>query len=148
MQELRPAVVAKDNLLPHLDGIRAPRRLIASVSASRVLMLTTFDADQHVCDAFQAGASGFLLKNAPEEQLVAAVHAVAAGDAPLAPDITRRMIERFMTRPTRGEEAAVRTLTDREAPRADDDRPGLSNGEIADELYLSTGTVKTHVNES
>ena len=109
-------------------------------------MLTTFDAEKHVYDAFRAGASGFLLKNAPSEHLVDAVHAVHAGEALLTPAITRRLIERFIEAPAAGEGTAVASLTDREREVLTLIAQGLSNQEIATRLQLSAGTVKTHVN--
>ena len=109
-------------------------------------MLTTFDADRHVYDAFRAGASGFLLKNAPSDQLVGAVRAVAAGEALLAPGITRRLIERFIEAPAGPAAGRFDVLTDREREVLILVAHGRSNREIADQLYLSPGTVKSHVN--
>lgn len=145
-RELAPDVIVMDIRMPDVDGIDATRQIVRAGSASRVLMLTTFDADQHVYEAFRAGASGFLLKNAPSEQLVAAVHAVAAGDSLLAPGITRRLIARFTAEPQPGSESSLATLTERERAVLTLIARGLSNAEIAAELHLSVGTVKTHVN--
>ena len=98
-RRLRPDVVLMDVRMPELDGIEATRRLLAEVSGTKVVMLTTFDMDEYVYEALNAGASGFLLKDTPPEQLVAGIHAVASGDALLAPAITRRVIEEFVRRP-------------------------------------------------
>lgn len=143
---LRPDVAVMDIRMPHLDGIEATRQILRSQSTTRVLMLTTFDADKHVYDAFRAGASGFLLKNAPSAHLVHAVHAIAAGDALLAPAITRRLIERFIEQPAKGTYAPIATLTDREREVLTLIAHGMPNQEIAARLSLSPGTVKTHVN--
>jgi DNA-binding NarL/FixJ family response regulator len=144
--ELLPDVVVMDIRMPLMDGIQATREIIRAGCPSKVLILTTFDAEQHIYDAFRAGASGFLLKNAPSEQLIDAVHAVAAGDALLAPGITRRLIARFIEQPAPGSDAAVAVLTEREREVLILVAAGMSNQEIADRLHLSQGTVKTHVN--
>jgi DNA-binding NarL/FixJ family response regulator len=146
VHELAPDVVVMDLRMPNVDGIEATRRIVASGSRSRVLMLTTFDADRHVYDAFRAGDSGFLLKNSPSEQLVDAVHSVSTGEALLAPTLTRRLIERFLAAPDPSAEATLEPLTERERVVLRLIARGLSNSEIAGELYLSVGTVKTHVN--
>lgn len=143
--ELHPDVVLMDIRMPDMDGIEATRHLTRTGSPTRVLMLTTFDVDQYVYEAFRAGASGFLLKNAPAERLVEAVHAVAAGDALLAPELTRRLIERYLERPLPGNDDRLQTLSGREREVLTLIARGLANQEIADSLFLSPGTVKTHV---
>jgi DNA-binding NarL/FixJ family response regulator len=121
---------------------------MSDTSAPRVLMLSTFDLDEHVYDAMKAGASGFMLKNAPPEQLASAVRTVASGEALLAPAITRRLIENFVQRPRAGADRPERLaeLTERELDVFRRIARGLSNAEIAAELFLSEATVKTHVN--
>jgi DNA-binding NarL/FixJ family response regulator len=147
-RDLRPDVVLMDVRMPVLDGIAATRTVVSERLARHVLVLTTFDDDRIVWDAMNAGASGFLLKTAPPAQLVEAVRTVAAGEALLAPTITRRLIEDFVRRPAPGEAAPERlaALTDREREVLALIARGRSNGEIAAELFLSGATVKTHVN--
>ncbi|MEA2426365.1 MAG: hypothetical protein QOH13_2775 [Thermoleophilaceae bacterium] len=143
---LRPDVVLMDVRMPGVDGIEATRRLGRLGSdAPRVLMLTTFDLDEYVYDALRAGASGFLLKDAPAAQLVDAIRVVAAGDALLAPAVTRRMIAEFARRPLPADEPALAELTARELEVLKLIAAGLSNTEIAARLFLSDATVKTHV---
>jgi DNA-binding NarL/FixJ family response regulator len=144
--ELHPDVVLMDVRMPVLDGIRATERIAAAGSTSRVLILTTFDLDEYVYDALRAGASGFLLKDAPREQLVAGVRIVAAGESLLAPPITRRLIERFVAQPAPGALSdAIAALSEREREVLGLLARGLSNAEIAGILYVSDATVKTHV---
>ena len=142
----RTDVVLMDIRMPRLDGLEATRRLLARRPGTRVLILTTFDLDEYVFDALRAGASGFLLKDSPPEQLIAAIHVVAGGEALLAPSITRRLIEEFARRPAaRDRPAALDELTARELEVLRLLARGLSNAEIAAELILGEATVKTHV---
>jgi len=141
--EHRPDIVLMDIRMPVLDGIHATRRLLSTVDSVRVVMLTTFDLDEYVVDAFRAGASGFLLKTAPPDQLVAAVRTVHAGDALLAPLSTRRLIEQFVGRAA--EAPALATLTSRERDVLALLARGLTNAEIAATLVVEASTVKSHV---
>jgi DNA-binding NarL/FixJ family response regulator len=143
----RPDVVLMDIRMPRLDGIEATRRIRAGQAAPRVLILTTYDLDEYVFDALKAGASGFLLKDAPADQLLAGIRVVAAGDALLAPQVTRRLIEEFASRPTPPRDGPVELaeLTAREREILTLIARGLNNSEIADDLVLGESTVKTHV---
>lgn len=144
--EVRPDVVLMDVRMPVLDGIEATRRLTASGNPARVLVLTTFDLDEHVYDALRAGAAGFLLKDADREELVRAVRVVAAGDAVLAPAATRRLIEEVARRPGRGPLGpALASLTPREHDVLQLLATGASNEEVAAQLFLGQATVRTHV---
>ena len=143
-RRLRPDVVLMDIRMPNLDGLEATRRLADEI---KIIILTTFDLDEYVYDALRAGASGFLLKDTPADDLADAVRVVAGGDALLAPSITRRLIDEFAARPepNRPPPGEVGTLTDRELEVLRLMARGLSNAEIAEELYVSETTVKTHV---
>ena len=151
--ELRPDVVLMDIRMPRLDGVEATRRLVPEANLAEgapslhVLVLTTFDLDEYVVQALRAGASGFLLKDAPAEDLIAAIRAVAAGDAVVAPSVTRRLLDRFAQTVVEPPEPSpvLGTLTDRELDVLRLMARAMSNSEIAVELGVSETTVKTHV---
>ncbi len=145
---LAPDVTLMDIRMPVLDGIAATRRLVEDGVPTRVLVLTTFDLDEYVFEALRAGASGFLLKDAPAEELAAAIRVVAAGDSLLAPGVTRRVIDAFVRRPAPPappSEPLLATLTPRELEVLGLLARGLSNADIAARLFVSEGTTKTHV---
>ena len=147
-RELRPDIVLMDIRMPELDGLEAARRVLADDAGDevQVIMLTTFDLNEYVYEALRAGASGFLLKDVRPEQLVAGIRTVSGGDALLAPEITRRLIEEFTARPIEGQPPpTLNELTARELEVFELLARGLSNSDIATRLVVSEATVKTHV---
>jgi DNA-binding NarL/FixJ family response regulator len=148
---LAPDVVLMDVRMPGLDGVQATERIVASGSRSRIIILTTFDLDEYAYGALRAGASGFLLKDAPPPDMLSAIRAVATGDAVVAPSVTRRLLSQFARHlpgpeaPLDRADSRVESLTPRERELLVEVARGLSNAEIAERLILSEATVKTHV---
>lgn len=142
-----PDIVLMDIRMPEVDGIEATRRIVEAGSTARVLILTTFDLDSYVYDAMRSGASGFLLKDVPREQLVAAIRMVVRGESILAPAVTQRLIERFVAQPppTTGTPRSLQRLSARELEVFSHLAAGRSNADIATRLFLGEATVKTHV---
>ena len=140
-----PAVVLMDIRMPDVDGLEATRQIVAADPSARVLILTTFDLDEYVYEALRAGASGFVLKDDPPEQLIAAVRTIAAGDALLSPAVTRRVIRQFTRVPRPSPPKQLSELTEREHEIFALIAEGLSNAEIGRRLYIGDTTVKTHV---
>jgi DNA-binding NarL/FixJ family response regulator len=146
-RSVRPDIVLMDVQMPTMDGLEATGRIVRDANVpSRIVILTTFERDDYVFEALRAGASGFLLKNAPSEELVHAVRVVAAGDALLAPSVTRKVIEGFIRRPaSRSNEVELQRLTERETEILQLLATGKSNSELAAHLFVGEGTIKTHV---
>jgi DNA-binding NarL/FixJ family response regulator len=140
-----PGVVLMDIRMPELDGLEATRRILAADDTARILVLTTFDLDEYVYEALRIGASGFVLKDDPPEQLLAAIRIVAGGDALLSPAVTSRVIKRFTRMPQASPPKQLEDLTEREVEVFRLIARGLSNAEIGQELYISDTTVKTHI---
>ena len=143
--DLAPDIVLMDVRMPLMDGIEATRTIVAANAATRIIMLTTFDIDDYVFDAIRAGASGFLLKDAPPGELAEAVRIVAGGEALLAPSVTKRVIEHFATGGQKPNSTTLPELTDREREILIQVARGASNTEIAASLHIAVQTVKTHV---
>jgi DNA-binding NarL/FixJ family response regulator len=140
-----PSIVLMDIRMPELDGLEASRRILAADEATRILILTTFDLDEYVYEALRCGASGFVLKDDPPEQLLAAIRTVAGGEALLSPAITKRVIEKFTRLPPPTAPPGLEELTERELDVFRLIARGLSNAEIGQELFISDTTVKTHI---
>jgi DNA-binding NarL/FixJ family response regulator len=144
-ERFNPAVVLMDIRMPEIDGLEATRRILAANQAARILILTTFGLDEYVYEALRAGASGFVLKDDPAEQLISAVRTVAAGNALLSPAVTMRVIRQFTRIARPAQPKGLGELTEREREILRLIATGLSNAEIGRELYISETTVKTHV---
>jgi DNA-binding NarL/FixJ family response regulator len=142
---LAPAVILMDIRMPEIDGLEATRRILAENSTARIMILTTFGLDEYVYEALRAGASGFVLKDDPAEQLIAAVRIVAAGNALLSPAVTKQVIRKFTRMPRTAPPKEADGLTEREREILRLIATGLSNAEIGHQLYISETTVKTHV---
>jgi DNA-binding NarL/FixJ family response regulator len=140
-----PSVTLMDIRMPNLDGLEATRRILAADESARILILTTFGLEEYIYEALQAGASGFVLKDDPPEQLIAAIRTVAAGDALLSPTVTKRVIKQFAQIPRHDPPKALEDLTAREHEVFRLIAQGLSNAEIGRELHIGDTTVKTHV---
>jgi DNA-binding NarL/FixJ family response regulator len=149
-RQTQPDVILMDVRMPHLDGVEATRQIVAAGSPARILVLTTYDLDDYVYAAIRAGASGFLLKDVQPAQLAEAIRVIAAGDALLAPSVTRRLLGQFARtlpgpRASRASPASLSALTERETEVLRLLAAGLSNAELAGRLYISEATVKSHV---